>query len=175
MASIFQVVRRIEEFALAWSVLLIAMLTVSNVICRALLGFSLAFAEELCQFLVVALTFIGLSYAAGAGRHIRMTAIYDQLSQRWRKISLITVSATTCLLLALLTCYAVQYVATVRFLGTVSPVLQVPLYIIYSIVPLGLGLGAVQYGLTTLKNLSASELYLSYERLDQYEQAPGES
>ena len=174
MARIFRAIRRIEELVLAWSVVTIALLMVANVICRSLLGFSLAFAEELSQFLIIAVTFVGLSYAAGHGRHIRMTAIYDQLPERWRKIMMIMISATTCLLLMVLAGYALRYVATVHFLGTVSPVLQVPLFIVYSVVPLGLLLAAMQYGLTTARNIVSREVYVSFDRRDEYDQPAAE-
>jgi TRAP-type C4-dicarboxylate transport system permease small subunit len=169
MAVFFRALRRVEQFVLAWSILAIAALTVANVICRSLLGFSLAFAEELSQFLIIAVTFVGLSYAAGRGRHIRMTALYDQLPARYRRLMMIVISATTSLLLLVLAVWAVRYVATVRFLGTVSPALQVPLFLVYAIVPLGLLLAAVQYALTAWRNLRSRDVYLSFDRRDQYE------
>ncbi len=173
MARLFRAIRHVEEFVLAWSILGIAALTVANVVSRSLLGFSLAFAEELSQFLIIAVTFTGLSYAAGRGRHIRMTAVFDQLPQVGRKILIIVISGTSSLLLFVLAGYALQYVATVRFLGTVSPVLQVPLFLIYAIVPLGLLLGAVQYGLTTARNLTTSQVYLSFDQQGGYDGISG--
>ena len=170
MAIVFRAIRRIERFVLAWSILAIAALTVANVLCRSLLGFSVAFAEEISQFLIVAVTFVGLSYAAGRGRHIRMTAIYDQLPQNARKGLCVFISATTSLLLLVLAVYAMRYLMTVHFLGTVSPVLQVPLVAVYALAPLGLFLAAVQYGLTTWRNLRSEGIYLAYDRLDTYEQ-----
>jgi C4-dicarboxylate transporter DctQ subunit len=175
MERLFQSIRRIEEFVLAWSILAIAGLAVANVICRALLGFSLAFAGELSQFLMIAVTFVGLSYAAGHGRHIRMTALYDQLSPHWRKSLSIVISGSTCLLLLLLAVLAIRYIATVHFLGAVSPVLRVPLYLVYSIVPWGLALASAQYGLTTARNLRSRELYLSFDRRDEYASKSGDT
>jgi TRAP-type C4-dicarboxylate transport system permease small subunit len=133
------------------------------------LGFSLAFAEELSQFLIIAVTFVGLSYAAGRGRHIRMTALCDQLPRRWRRRLMILISASTCLLLLVLAGFALHYVGTVCFLGTVSPVLQVPLFLIYAIVPVGLLLAAMQYALTAWRNATSGDVYLSYDRRDEYE------
>jgi TRAP-type C4-dicarboxylate transport system permease small subunit len=171
MERLFRAIRHVEEFILAWSILGIALLTVANVLSRSLLGFSLAFAEELSQFLIIAVTFTGLSYAAGRGRHIRMTAIFDQLPRRGRKVLVVIISATTSLLLLGLAVYAVEYVATVRFLGTVSPVLRVPLFLVYAIVPLGLLLAALQYGLTTVRNLTTSQVFLSFDQRGGYADA----
>lgn len=174
MVRIFHALRRIEEFVLAWSIIAIAVLLVGNVICRSVFGFSLAFAEELARFLMIAVTFVGLSYAAGRGRHIRMTAFYDQLPARWRKGLMVMISATTCLLLLVVAGYAVRYMATVHFLDTRSPVLQVRLVAVYLFVPLGLVSAAVQYGLTAAKNLRERDVYLSFDQRDEYLQDSAE-
>jgi C4-dicarboxylate transporter, DctQ subunit len=170
MAAIFRILRRIEQWVLAWSILGITVLLVTNVFCRSLLGFSLAFAEEVSQFLIVAVTFVGLSHAAGCGRHIRMTAFYDQVPEHWRRRLMIVISSTTSLLLLVVAAYSLRYVHTVYFLETRSPVLQVPLFWVYAIVPLGLVLAAAQYGLTAWRNATSPDgrVYLSYDRLDEY-------
>jgi len=48
-------------------------------------------------------------------------------------------------------------------LGTVSPVLQMPLRWVYLSAPLGLGLASLQYLLAGIKNLSTGEIYLAYD------------
>lgn len=169
MNRLFQWIQKIEAFLLAWSIIVIAALSIGNVFCRAVLGFSVSFTGELSQFLIIIVTFVGLSYAASRGRHIRMTAFYDQLNRRWRKILMVTISGLTALLMLLLTWYAFEYIATVRFLETVSPVLQVPLYLVYLFVPLGLLLTAIQYGLTVWRNLTSPDVYISYTQKDEYE------
>ena len=82
---------------------------------------------------------------------------------------MIAISGLTALLMLRLAWYAFEYVFTVRFLETVSPVLQVPLYLVYLFVPLGLLLSAIQYGLTVLKNLTSPDVYVSYSQKDEYE------
>jgi TRAP-type C4-dicarboxylate transport system permease small subunit len=169
MNRLFQLIQKIEAFLLAWSIITIAALSIGNVLCRALFGFSVAFAGEVSQFLMIIVTFVGLSYAASCGRHIRMTAVYDQLNQRWRKFLMIIINGLTALLMLLLAWYAFEYIGTVRFLETVSPVLQVPLYLVYLFVPLGFILSAIQYGLTVFRNLTAPDVYISYSQKDEYE------
>lgn len=152
-----------EEFVLSGGILVIALLTVANVFCRTFLGFSLAFAEEVSQFLIVLITFVGLSYGAAQGRHIRMTALYDELPEKPKKTLTIFISLATSVLLFYLAYYAFSYSQTVATLGTVSPVLQVPLRWVYLSAPLGLSLAALQYLLATIKNLTAEEIYLAYD------------
>lgn len=169
MARLFHGIRRLEELVISFGVLAVAGLMIGNVACRTLFGFSLAAAEELSQFLIILITFVGLSYAAGLGRHIRMTALYDLLGHKARKTMMVFIAGSTGLLMLLLAWYAVRYVDTVAMLGTSSPVLQVPYAVVYAVVPLGFLLTAIQCGLTVGQNLRSDDVYLSYDRKDEYE------
>jgi C4-dicarboxylate transporter, DctQ subunit len=167
---LFRGVRGIEAWLLSWAVIAMAVLTILNVASRTLLNIPLASAEELTEFLIIFICFIGLSYAAGQGRHIRMTAITDQLAPKWRKVLAIAVAASTGLLMFLLAWYSIRYIRVVRDLGTVSPVLRVPFWIVYLAVPLGLTLTGVQYALAVVRNLCEEDVYLSYEKKDEYDE-----
>lgn len=169
---LFRVVQAIEEWILTSSILVITVVSVANVFCRTVLNSSLTFGEELAQFCMIFVTFIGLGYAASKGRHIRMSALYDQLGPRARKATMITVCATTSALLFLLTYYSIRYVATVAELGTVSPALQVPLYLVYSAAPIGLALAGVQYALAAVRNCTDDGVFLSYDQRDEYDDVP---
>lgn len=141
-------VARLEEACLAGSILGIAGLTIGNVVGRTLFDHSLAFADEISRFLIVVVTFLGVGYAASRGRHIRMTALFDQLpAARQAQLSKL-IHATTAGLLLYFAYLGLRYaLGTLRALGSVSPVLEVPLWIVALVAPLGLALGAIQYAL----------------------------
>jgi len=167
-------VTKLEELCLAWGILGMAGLTIANVFGRAF-GHSLAFAEEISRFLIVFVTFLGLGYAAGKGRHIRMTALFDLLPERPRKAVMILIDATTSVLLFYLAYLGVSYsIDTVRELGSVSPVLQVPMWIVYLAAPLGFVLAGLQYALALYRNLTTEGIWLSYEQQDGVDDAPPE-
>jgi len=171
---VFRLIQKLEEWMLATGILAIAALTILNVFTRTALGSSLAFAEELSQFFIIFVTFIGLSYGASQGRHIRMTALYDQLGQQRQRAAMVGIAAFTSALLFALVYYSLRYVATVKALGTVSPALQVPLYLVYLSAPLGLLLGAVQYAMTAWRNLrDRDHVWIAYDKRDEYD-APAE-
>ncbi|REJ76939.1 MAG: TRAP transporter small permease [Acidobacteria bacterium] len=136
---------KLEEGLLAYGILAIALLMVLGVLTRSLLGFSLTFAEEVSQFLIVMICFVGLSYAAGRRRHIRMTALVEGVGGRARTALEVLVSASTALLLLLAAAWSVRYVLVMADLGSISPVLSVPLYMVYAVAPLGLLLAAAHY------------------------------
>ena len=170
VTQIGRVIQRIEEVLLSASILTIAALTILNVVCRSVFGFSLAFTEEVSQFCIIVVCFVGLSYAASKGRHIRMTAIYDQLSPTLRKAFMVAITVSTALIMLALSWYAVLYVATVHELGGIYPALRVPFYVVYAIAPVGLFLAAVQYALAAVRNLASKDVYLSFEQKDEYEE-----
>jgi len=163
-------IQRLEEVILSEAMLVIAALTVLNVVSRSVFDHSLAFAEELSQFLIVAVVFLGLSYGAARGRHIRMTAIYDAFGQRTRKALTLIISATTSALMFFLAYHALQYVQIMARLGSVSPVLQVPLYIVYLAAPIGLTLAGIRYAATLIRNLREPDIYLSYTVPEEQEE-----
>lgn len=161
----------IERVALAIGVLGMTLVSVANVFMRNVLGESLTFADELNQMLIILVTFLGVGYAARAGRHIRMTAIYDQLPDQVRRISMIIIAFTTAGLLFYLAWYSLDYVVHVRNSNSVTPSLQIPMYLIYTVVPVGLALGGLQYLLTAVRNLISRDVYVSFVRKDEYEDA----
>ena len=166
----FQFVQTLERWTLAYGILLIAGITIANVFCRTVLNSSLTFAEEFAQFFIILVTFMGLSYAASQGRHIRMSALYDQLGPTARKRLMVGIAGGTALLMFFLAYYSVRYIATVYALGTRSAALQVPLYLVYCIAPIGFGLTGIQYALTVVRNLTEEDVYVSYDHKDEYEE-----
>lgn len=169
MKRLLPILYRIEEGVLAFAILLMALLTVLNVFARSLFDNSLATTEEASQFLIILICFVGLAYGVRRGRHIRMTAIFDQLPEIPRKVMMILISLATALLLAVLAYHSVYYVWTLQVLGSFTPVLQVPLWIIYLLAPLGLILGAVHYLLAALRNVLSPGVWLSWDVPDAYE------
>ena len=168
-------IARFEAFVLAAGILLMATNSIANVIGRFVFNQSLYFSEELNRFLIVLVTFVGLGYAARKGRHIRMSAFYDQLGDKGRKALMVVIAVLTSLVMFALAYYSYLYVANIASLGKVTPSLQVPLYLTYLWVPIGFAITGIQYALTAVKNFQAPEVYVSYEQVDGYEEeaAPG--
>jgi C4-dicarboxylate transporter, DctQ subunit len=166
LTTVATLIERIEEFLLAAAVLVIASMTIANVFCRGFLGFSLSVTDEVSQVSIIVLCFTGLSYAAGKGRHIRMTAIYDMVPPRPRKALMVVITIGTAAILCVLAWYAGRYVLTVRRLDGVSPALRLPSWMLSAIAPVGLLLAAIQYALAAAKNLASPGIWLSFHQPD---------
>lgn len=163
-------IARFEAFVLSAGILLMAANAIANVIGRFVFARSIYFSPELNQFLIVLITWVGLGYAARRGRHIRMTAIYDQLGDRLRKALMIFIAAVTAAVMFALAWYSYEYVARLAALGKVTPALQVPLYLTYIWVPVGFVITGIQYVLTVVRNFQSDDVYISYEAVDSYEE-----
>lgn len=157
-----------EAGVLSVGVMLMALVSITNVIGRNLFGESLASADEINQALIVLITFVGIGFGVRRARHIRMSAIYDQATGRVRKVMIVTISLATAVLLMALAWFAVQYTLSLWQTGTVTPALRMPLYLVYLWVPLGFTLGAIQYLLTVWRNLTDSDTWLSFTERDEY-------
>lgn len=158
-----------ERAVLVAGVLLMAAVNIANVLARNFLGGSLPFAEEVNQILTVLVTFVGIGYGARHGRHIRMSALYDQAQGRARKAFMLLITFGTSLLLFVFAYYAASYVETQWTIGRVTPALRIPLYAVYAWVPVGFALGGLQYFLAALRNLASPGVWLSFEREERYE------
>ncbi|SLN35745.1 TRAP transporter small permease [Ruegeria meonggei] len=156
----------IEKCVIICAILLMMVNSTANAIGRYAFDRSIFFSEELNQFLIVAVTFVGFAYAVRKGRNIRMTALYDSLNDRSKKALLTLISLATGLLLLFLTYKSVFYVLEIKDINRLSPALQFPVYIVYSIIPIGLGMASLQFLIAFVMNVTHEGRYLSYEIKD---------
>ncbi len=154
---------------LAVGVLLMAANTVGNVVGRFVFQSSIFFSEELNRILIIVITFAGISYAARQGRHIRMSAIYDAMPPKVRKVMMIGIALTTAVFMFGLCWYALGYIETQAGRGRVLPSLQIPVWWTLVWVPVGLFMTGVQYLLTAIKNIVEKDIYLSTNVLEGYD------
>ncbi len=166
-------IARIEAVLLAAGVLLMALNTVANIIGR-LLGRTIFFSEELNQALIILITFAGISYAARHGRHIRMSAFFDAMPFRPRKVLMVLIAAATAAMMFLLTWYSMVYVLEQAGRGRLLPALKIPQWWIIVWAPLGFFLTGLQYALTAIKNLLEPEIWLSTSTLEGYDDSTDE-
>ncbi len=166
-------ISRIESFLLAAGVLLMATNVVANVVGRFAFGRSIQASEEINRILIVLITFAGISYAARHGRHIRMSAIFDELPLRLRKALMVVIAMVTSLIMFALAWYALQYILTLQGRGRVLPSLQIPIWMTFLWVPVGFLMTGIQYALTGLRNLTEKEVYLSTSLREGYDRQGG--
>ena len=161
-------IARAEAFLLAAGVLLMAVNTVANVVGRFGFGSSIQATEEVNRILIILITFAGISYAARHGRHIRMTAFFDMMPVKLRKVVMIVIALVTAGFMFALTWYSWGYLQTTLGRGRVLPSLQIPVWWTLVWVPVGFFMTGLQYLLTAIKNMLEKDIYLSTNVLEGY-------
>jgi len=154
-------IAKLEEFMMAAGVILMAINTIINVISRFAFNHSIIFAEELNSIFILLVTFAGIGYAARHGRHIRMSAIYDSMPDKVRKLMMILITGVTAVFMLGLAYFSVQYIIDIYPKGRIMPALGVPVYSVYLWVPVGFFITGVQYAMTMFKNLVEKDIYIS--------------
>ncbi|MFB2704917.1 MULTISPECIES: TRAP transporter small permease [Marinobacter] len=168
LGTIDEWIAKIEAVMLAAGVILMAINTCANVIGRFVFGEGLFFSGEINRILIILITFAGIGYAARHGRHIRMSAVYDALPAKGRKVLMIFIALFTSVVMFFLCYHAYGYIETLYSRGRILPALGIPIWIIYIWAPIGFAITGIQYFLTAIKNLTSKDVYLSTGVVDGY-------
>jgi TRAP-type C4-dicarboxylate transport system permease small subunit len=138
-------------FVRANQALIVAMMAVmialvfTNVVCRYVLNFSIVWAEELSQYLMVWIAFLGAGLAMREGRHVAVEMLQDLLPARAAHATRIVVGALVIVFLVVLTVLGFRFAWFAREQET--PVMTIPLAIPYLAVPLGALVFAAHFAL----------------------------
>ena len=106
----------------------------AQVIFRFVLENPLAWTEELARFILVWLTFLGAAYAMSLKAHISIDYFVNKLPVRLHKATLVL---STFISIAFFYIMVTEgYSMTVRTMGQFSSVLEIPMGLVYSIIPI---------------------------------------
>lgn len=162
------VINGMEVSILVFCVAALAVLLIGNVFARTFFQ-SIYFAEEVSKFLVMLMTFAGVSYGVRKARHIRMGAFLDAMPPKMEKVFLIIISLISAVVMGMMAWFSYKYLMNAMTMGHMTPALRVPTWTFYIIVPFGFGLACIQYIRTIIKNLTEKEPWQSPEQQSEYE------
>lgn len=136
--------RNLERSLLTVILVTISITLIAQVFMRYFLASPLVWAEELSRFLLVWCTMIGSSYAVRESRHI----IVDFAPVMFGKRSItffILISHLGVLAFCLTALYyGVPFVERVRAIGQLSPTLNMPMWLVYLALPVGMAATALR-------------------------------
>ena len=147
----------------------LAALLISNVIAREFFK-SIYFAEEVSEFLVIFITFVGVSYGVRRARHIRMGAFLDMMPPLMEKIFILIISTVSMIVMFILTHTSYNYLMNSLVKAHETPALRLPYWIFYVIVPIGFFMAGIQYIRTIIKNCTEKETWMSPEQQSEYDE-----
>lgn len=130
----------LEEIFLIPSLMFSVALIFLQVIMRYVVGSSLTWSEELARYIYIWQTWIGVSYAARNGSHLRITMIRDRLPPKAQQILELFVVLVWIGFAVFVIVQGITAVETITRFGQVSSALQIPMQICYFSIPVGMTL-----------------------------------
>ena len=161
-----KVIKKIEEIIIAYAIIFITLILVVNVFTRQFMSYSWKAAEETSIFLVIAVTFMSVSYAARVGKHITMTVALDLIPHKAKKIMMIANSLLSVIVLLFIARISLDYVMYVKEMGRITPALSIPAWWTIVIMPIGFLLSAIQFAIAFILNIkNKKQVYIGPERI----------
>jgi TRAP-type C4-dicarboxylate transport system permease small subunit len=162
------VVNSLEVSILVICVAALAVLLIANVFARTFFS-SIYFAEEISRFLVMLITFTGVSYGVRKARHIRMGAFLDAMPPKMEKTFIMIICLISAVVMGIMCIASWDYLTNAMAKGHMTPALRVPKWTFYVIIPIGFGLAAIQYFRTIIKNFTEPDPWQSPDQQSEYE------
>lgn len=141
----------LERLIIGSTMLAMTALIFINVALRFFTGITITWAEDLALFLMIGMSFFASAYGTRLNCHISMSALYDALSGRPRKLFYIFGLVLTTGLSALLFVLSLQVTQTIHELRGEVASMGFPKYVPYLIVSVALLLMAVHFLQRTIR------------------------
>jgi C4-dicarboxylate transporter, DctQ subunit len=144
------------EFLCALLLILIAVLTIAQVIMRYVFSYPFTWSEELSIAAFIYLAFLGIGVAFAQNKHLWVEAFVEMLPQPIRKVVNGIVLALTAAFLLLVGALMVKVMFVTSKVGITTAALEIPKAFIYLSLPLGFALFLIQV-LRRLRNLGRAQ------------------
>lgn len=136
-----------EDYSLALGMISISIVIFTNVISRYFFKVSLTWAEEFSRYVLIAITFIGVSSCARLDMHVSVDILSNKLSgflENLHKIVIYSICIVVCLYMSYL---SIRFTILQFIGGNVSVAIAIPTWILYSSVSIGFVLSTYSYSL----------------------------
>ncbi len=150
--------KRIDKVLGNFLALLMALMTLDvlwGVFTRYVMGSQASWSEELARFLLIWVGILGAAYASGQKMHLAIDLLYPSLNEKGQKrlrffiSSLIAVFA-----LCIMVIGGARLVYITQVLQQLSPALQIPIAVVYIVVPLS-GVLIIYYKILEIREVMA--------------------
>jgi TRAP-type transport system small permease protein len=131
------------ERILAYAFIAAVTLNFVNVIGRYVFGSTILSADELQIFIMVFMTFFGAAVVAWRNRHLRMDVVVNALPSGIRRTIRIGELVTIVILASFVLWNSTYYAEQMYYIGRVSDMARVPMWIPHGAVAVGFGLMAL--------------------------------
>ena len=134
-----------EEAIIIFLLVVISVVELMQVICRNVSGIpALSWAEEMARYAWIVTVFISLPYTIRTSSTLRVTALVEAFPWKVYNVINIVVDIITAVAMAILAWTSITVIGQVQAGGSVSPAMQIPMWIMYVIIFIGFALGALR-------------------------------
>lgn len=146
---------KLSELVIIVTFVVMVVSTLTQVICRYLLEFSLPWVDELARYCLVWMVFVGMVLTLVRGQHVTVDLMLDRYSIRFRPFALTIIDlATSGLFLVLLYGGVLLMQLTA---GQTTSGLGMPKYMVYAALPIGALLMLIELGQRIYRRHRASQ------------------
>lgn len=123
------------------AILLAAMtiVTIVQIVFRYFISYSLSWPEELGRYLFIAAVYVGSSYAEKEDKHLAITVLRTNAGKWCARYIPAVAQAVNFVFSAVMTWWGVIMTQFVYDSNQLAPAILIPMYIIYAVLPLGMG------------------------------------
>jgi len=131
-----------EEYLLAVILPLMCLIVFANTVGRYTQLFSLSWSDEAARYLMIWMTFLGISAAAKNNAHFQVGLAFMAVPARFHQAIRWLILALTLVFCGTIAVLGVQYALRLREMGQITPALNLPMWFMYGSIPLGVMLMA---------------------------------
>ncbi len=133
----------VEEYFMGFFLIGIACVMSIQIVMR-FIGMSLSWAEELCRYFYLWSVFLSISFTIKKGIVLRVDLLLSKLNLKVQKTVEILLQVITITVFIFLSFYAIRTVAGIKESLQTSPAMELPMYLVYLIIPASFFLVAVR-------------------------------
>lgn len=125
-----------------------------GVLTRYIVGSQASWSEELARFLLIWIGTLGAAYASGQKMHLAIDLLMPKLQPKNQHRLKLLISALIILfVLLVMVIGGIRLMQLTNVLGQLSPALRVPMWLVYSVVPIS-GMLIIYYKINDLKTIT---------------------
>jgi C4-dicarboxylate transporter, DctQ subunit len=145
MNQIARVLAWIEDMLCAFALGSVSLIIFGQVVSRYCFNYTPDWSEELSRYLIVWTIFIGTAIGVRKNIHIGVDAVLRLVPQRFKLILEVALNVIGVVVSSALIWLSVGFISDTISYGQVSPSMQIPMYIPYLAMPVGLSFAVVHF------------------------------
>lgn len=135
MKRLLKWAEHLEEWVLAYTLLMIVLLSFIQVVLRYGFHYNFTWFEEFGRYICIFMTFLGASIAVKTGTHFSMDAVVQAVPGRVAHLMKAIVNLSCGLFFAVVVYYGILHCMKLNRYGVKTAAMQIPMYIPYLSIP----------------------------------------